>query len=507
MPVSGPIVHQQLMHAYQEAQHELETARGHVAAAGVELGELAEDRGEAMVSLAQHYLPELTQDAIRKTWSEVQTAVWDVLKRKEQHSQRLAGTLEQLSANRGAAETDLKSISSSLDAATEAQGEIANLVSQELSADKGFAELSDRAAEAEAALQRAEANLNEIEQDANRKLPAYENSALFMYLQKRGFLTPEYSHRGITRSTDQWLARYIGYREARQGYDFLKSTPKHMQELIAEDRASLNTVLDELEKQRDSVAAKHELPAAIQKTTELTNQRQATLAELEKIETDAKSVQSERTETENTRGPYYHEAITQFRDMLAAADPGALASRARATPEVEDDQIVAKLQGVKQEIDVLGTQVHQRQQRIEQLTSHLQAIGSLISRFRSAGFDSARAQFNGSDDVTEELRTARDGNGSYEDVWQRLRRSHRSAPSAVDQFTQIATHPMTQVLINAMAHAAAGALQAQARQAGERRSSSGSNWGGGGGGGGGFGGGRGGGVSSGGGGFKNRDSF
>jgi uncharacterized membrane protein len=41
----------------------------------------------------------------------------------------------------------------------------------------------------------------------------------------------------------------------------------------------------------------------------------------------------------------------------------------------------------------------------------------------------------------------------------------------MDQITQVATHPMTQVLINAMAHAAAGALQAQARDAGERRAS------------------------------------
>ena len=214
-------------------------------------------------------------------------------------------------------------------------------------------------------------------------------------------------------------------------------------------------------------------------------------------------MQSERTEIENTRGPYYNEAINRFRDMIAAADPRALASRARATPEIEDDQIVAKLQGVVQEINQIGTEVRDRQQRIEQLTSHLQSVGSLISRFRSAGFDSARAQFSGSDDVSEELLAVRDGHGSYEDVWQRLRRSHRSAPSAVDQFTQVATHPMTQVLINAMAHAAAGALQASARQAGERRSSSGSNWGGGGG----FGGGFGGGTSRGGGGFTTRDSF
>jgi len=490
MPVSGPVVHQQLMQAYQEAQHELETARGHVAAAGAELSELTEHRGESLVNLAQHYLPELTDEAIRKTWAEAQETVYGVLQRQEQHSLRLASQIDNLSNSRTNAEGRFRTISASLDAANETQGEIATAVSQELSADASFAQLSDRAAEAEAALQRAEANLAEIEQDVRRKLPSYENSSLFMYLQKQGFLTPAYEKRGLTRSVDQWLGRYIGYREARQGYEFLKSTPVHMKEVIAEDRAALNTVLDALEKQRDVVAGKHGLPQAIEKTKVLTGQRTEVLSELEKIETDTKSVQNERTEIEDTRGSYYREAIGKFRDMIAAADPNALAHRARSTPEMEDDQIVSTLQGVSHEIDQIGSQVRDRQVRIEQLTTHLQSVGSIISRFRAAGFDSQRAQFSGSEDVVEELRAARDGRGNFEDVWQRIRRSQRWGPSAVDQFTRVATHPMTQVLINAMAHAAAGALVAQARQAGERRSSSRPNRGGGGGGG-----------------FSNRDSF
>jgi chromosome segregation ATPase len=509
MSVSGPIVHQQLMHAYQEVQHELESARGHVAAAGAELTDLSEDRGDVIVDLAQFYLPELTHEAIRSTWKEVQAAVGGVLSRKEQHAQRLVQRLDELTSARQAAETNLQRTSENLDQATELQGETAAAISNELAADAGFKMLSDRAAEAEAALQRAEANLAEIEQDVRRKLPSYENSSMFMYLFKRGFLTPAYEHRGMTRSMDQWLGRYINYRDAKQGYEFLKSTPVHMKEVIAEDRLALNTVLDELEQQRDAVAERRGLPQVIQKVTELTNARQTLLAELERIETETKSAQAERSEIENSRGPYYHEAIQRFRDMLAASDHSSLANRARQTPEIEDDQIVARLQGLSSEMDQIGQQVRQRQQRIEQLTGHLQSVGSLISRFRAAGYDSSRAEFTRNDDIVEMLRAVREGRGSYEDVWQSLRRSFRNGPSAMDQFTRAATHPMTQVLINAMAHAAAGALESQARQAGQRRSSSrpsrsGGNFGGG------FGGGfsskrGGGGGDSSSGGFKNRE--
>ena len=53
----------------------------------------------------------------------------------------------------------------------------------------------------------------------------------------------------------------------------------------------------------------------------------------------------------------------------------------------------------------------------------------------------------------------------------------RWGPSTMDKITQVATHPITQVLINAMAHAAGSAMEAHARRAGERRQH-GDAWGG-----------------------------
>ncbi len=508
MAVAGSVVHQQLIQAYQETQHELERARGHVAAAGAELGELSEGRGDALLRLAQHYLPELTEEAIRRTWTEVRQSIKEVLERKSRHSRRLLDQIETLNHERLDAEARLQSTSESLDQAMQAQGETAQRVSQELSDDPEFARLTDSAAQAESALQRAEANLAEIEQDAVRKLPAYENSALFKYLLDRQFGLPSYRSRGVTRRIDQWLGRYIDYREARKGYEFLLNTPKHMREVIASDRAALNTVMEELERRRDVVAQRLGLPAAIERTESLSQQRQTLLQALEQGETQSDALQHELTEIEDTRGPYYHEAIAKFRDRIAQTDSKLLAERARATTELEDDEIVAHLQGIQSSMEHVGSGVRERQQQILRLTDHLQSIGTLIGRFRSAGYDSSQSTFSGTGDMIQELRVALEGHDSCEAIWQRLRRSHRIGPSVIDQFTRVATHPMTQVLINAMAHAAAGALQARAREAGQRRSSSGPRWSGGGGfGGGGRSGGNRGGGSRGGGGFSNRGGF
>lgn len=471
MPISGPVVHKQLLQAYQEAQHELETARGEIAAAGAELGELTEGRGDTLLDLARHYLPELTPAAVEKTWTDARHWIHEILLRKQSHVAKLDGELATIAARRGDAERELAAITARLDEATIAQQSLAQAVSDALAADADFSNLSNRAAQAEASLQRAEANLQEIEQDSLKKLPGYENSALFMYLKKRNFATAEYKHRGIARSVDQWLSRYIGYREARQGYDFLKSTPQHMREVIASDRQSLDIVLDELEKRRDTVAQRMGLTDAIETVQSLTAQRSTWLQTLDQIQLDTQTLQSDRSRTDDSRGPYYQEAIEKFRQTLDKIDSRTLADRAKKTAEIEDDLIVARLQGLQIEMQQVNDQVSQRQQKVAALTNHLQSIGTLINRYRAAGFDTGRATFNSSLDVMSELRMAGDGGGSFEAVWQKIRGAHRWGATTMDQVTQVATHPMTQVLINAMAHAAAGAMQSQARDAGRRRAS------------------------------------
>lgn len=471
MSIPGPLVHQQLQQAYQEAQHDLETARGEIAAAGAEIGELSAGRGDMLLDLARHYLPALTPAAVDKTWADARNWIKEILLRKQSHVAQLDQQLKSIQSRRIDTETKLATLTKQLDEATLAQHDLAQAVSDALASDADFSDLSNRAAQAEASLQRAEANLQEIEQDSLRKLPSYENSALFMYLNNRHFATANYQSRGFTRSIDQWLSRYIGYREAKQGYDFLTSTPHHMREVIASDRQSLDVVLNELEKRRDSVAQQMGLPAAIENVEQLTSKRADCLQQLDQIEQETQVLQNDRSRTDDSRGPYYQEAIEKFRQTLDSIDPRALADRAKKTVEIEDDLIVARLQGLQIEMQQVNDQVSQRQKKVALLTNHLQAIGTLINRYRAAGFDTNRANFQTSLDVLGELRGVRDGQSDYESVWQRIRGAHRWGPTAMDHVVQVATHPMTQVLINAMAHAAAGAMQAQARDAGRRRAS------------------------------------
>ena len=254
MPISGPVAHRQLTDGYSDAQARLEMARAEINNTKVQRDELDDDRGEALVDLAEHYLPELTRDAIRSTWAEIRSTVVQILARKEEHRRRLRESLDRLNLKREHEEKKLNEITKQLDEAIIAQDKIVDDVEKALREDSEFVALSDRAALAEAALERAEANLIEIEQDAARKLPAYDDNKLFRYLYDQGFGTDDYKKRGFIRRMDRTLAKYIDYKDAKRGYDFLKDTPVRMREVIAQDRYAFDTVMKDLEKRRDVVA-------------------------------------------------------------------------------------------------------------------------------------------------------------------------------------------------------------------------------------------------------------
>ena len=480
MPVSGPVVHRQLMDALNFQNQRYEQDRLQLSDAKQQRDDIDRRRSEGLVDLAQFYLPELTQEAISQTWSEVRGSIAAVLQRQTEDVARIAARFRSANEQRQQSESRLMTVNEQLDELIERQGELSDVAEQRLRGDEAFVELSGQAARAEAALERAEANLDEIEQDSARKLPAYQQSKLFTYLRDRGFGTEAYTHRGFTRRMDRALARFIKYRDAKRGYDFLKDTPDRMRKIIADDRSALDTVMSELERRRDRAAEATGLSETVAKVGEQMRTRQSLVDEIDRLLNETEQAQKDLSTAQDTRGPHYHEAIGIFRDMLARIDSGELGRRARRTVDLTDDQIVAKLEGAQDEMEEIEDHARRRKSDLERRQRLLQEFGQVIQRFRSAGFDSARSQFVGTLDVPSEVNRAM-ASESMEPLWNSIRSAQRWGPSAMDQLTDVATHPLTQVLLNAAAHAAGSAMRGEIRRAGRRRGGfgrrRGSTWG------------------------------
>lgn len=468
MPHSGPAIYRQLLLAYQTVQADLEKLRGHVAAEGAESERLDQDRQATLASLAEHYLPELSEQAIEGTWHEVRSDMRQVLLRQQEHTARLQLQLGDLEHNQQQQETALERADEQLDQLQQRQQELSQQLLDRLTGDQRFSELAKQAAAAEAALEQAEGRLAEVQEDAAQKLPAYQQSSLFQYLYRRGLGTPAYQSRGFARRMDRWVGKLIGYQRARQSYEFLRDTPKHMEKVIDEDRRHLETVMQELERQRDARAREIGLPAVSAQVETAEAERNAVVERLDELSQRADALRTELLDVEDSRGVYYGQAVELFRGMLQDMDQQTLAQRAEKTPQIRDDQIVARLQGIDVEAEQLEQQYRQRRDRLKALNDQLREIGRLLQRFRAAGYESRRSQFQPSLDIAGALDSFRQGHSTIESVWLQLRRAQSFGPASLGPVSQAAGHPLTQTLTHAMATAAGSALSEHARRASHR---------------------------------------
>ena len=468
MPIPGPLVHQQLMVAYTRLHDELASNRKTILQSGDQHAKLDQDRSAALIRLAKHYLPELTSESINNTWSDVRDTMMQILRHKEDQVSQAKLRLDDLIAQRTDHEQRLIEVNTDLDEAMQEHQLAVTQIEDTLRSDSKFVELSDRAALAEVALERAEANLAEIDQDAARKLPAYESSALFNYLYKRNFGSGKYKYRGLTRHADRWLARLVDFQRAKKSYEFLRRTPEHMREIIAQDRDAFETVMSELERRRDQIASSVGLVTAADRCEKLDSEREHLLQTLDELLVAIESAQQDWNAVEDPQGPFYREAIDRFREVLGGMNLGDLKRRAKKTREVTDDQIVATLFGVESDIEQLNRQARKRSSVAQDDYHFLEDLGRLIQRFRAAEFDSSRSQFVDSFELNDELQIARE-HLKIDRLWRRLRKAQRWTSVVGSPFKRGSTDALRQILPNAMARAAGDSLSEQARRAGMRR--------------------------------------
>jgi len=475
MPIPGPHVHQQLISAYHQTAAKLERMRGELGQIESQREQLEDDRDHTLTQLATYYLPDLTPESIQKTWAEIRPTIREILLRKQNRVREYEADLEDQSRIRSHLEEELIRLNTRLDDSEKQQQQVSEQVEQSLRENLKFIELSQHASMAEAALERAEANLDEISQDAARKLPAYQSCRLFNYLLDRHYGTSQYEYHGINRRMDRWIAKLVDFPQSKRNYDYLTKTPATMRTVIAEDRLALDTVLDELDRHRDEAAEQFGLLAQIKAVESLNQERESVLAQLDQASRQCETTQSELNRLEDPRCEFHAEAISVFRNMLAQTTSDDLRQEARRTPEITDDQIVASLRGIETEMSRTDRTTDDCDEKLQSGQEVYEAVGRLTQRFRASGYDRGNCQFSETLDVAGSVDRARNAS-DIEDLWQSIRRSQGWGATTIDKISSVATHPMTQVMINAMAHAAAGAMSNHARRAGQRGSRNRRGW-------------------------------
>ena len=486
MSLSGRKLYAEIRRRETKARERASRTRGKVGELRLDLAKQMAERGEALVNLAQKFLPEVTEEAIGKTFKDIRAELHDVLHRRDARLDQLNQALEQLEVESQRLDLALETTTEQLEQKVAEQTQLEAKLRDTLEADTEFQRLSTEAARAEVALTRNEERIEEIRREAKRKLPAYREDRLFMYLQKRRWGTTDYASRGIIKRLDRWVANLVHFADNNESFQFLSITPKLVEQEIERRREEFDELMQMVERLQAATAMELGLPK-IEAEAETLDQEHRGLADaIEDADGRRESYREEYAAIEMHRGRFYSEAISRFRRFLDETRTSRLEREARRTPDPEDDKLVETIEDADRSIDRLKDEVEDVEDLLAEADRQSREFESIATKFRARGFDRGDSSFKG--DPEDDLEDFSRGRLSERSLWEKLKGKQRTQRRRRSPFSDFGTsigraasHPASRVLFEAMGNAVSGMLRGAARRSVGRRSRGWSGgWGGGG---------------------------
>jgi len=395
--------------------------------------ELVERRGQMLLELAEHYLPEVDRSSVLATFRGIRNELLDVLVRKQRRERQLHENLKQDETEALRLQAELEQTTDSLNEKVVERERLEEIVAGKLKAHKKFQQLSKQALLAEQELQRNEERIAEIQQEASEKLPAYDKNRMFRYLYDRGFGTPEYKKKGLTRTLDRWVAKFVKYSRSRRGYDFLRVTPELMAAEVVRRREQFNVLMEQIEAIEDKISDKVGLTKVLQEGQKLSARRDGLMEELAQLEQRFTGHHQELQSLEGSQNEFYEQGVGQMKAFLAEMEHSWLEHQSRSTPERQDDELVAEIGWLNEQLDKArreSSKLTQEQRNWKQRYSGLQDV---LQRFRRADYDSRRSTFSDDLDVDRLVGDYLRGETGREEMWSLIRRHQQFQQSRYEQ--------------------------------------------------------------------------
>lgn len=473
MPIEGTEVFSTLQSRLREAGESLDRCATDASSVDAEVNELLARRGNALLDLARHFLPEFSRPAIESTFAEIRTDLLAILSRKEARHRELTGELIEAQEQARAQDAELDEVTRQLNALLTRREALEAQVADALKADPDFQQRSRLALQAEQQLHRDEQRASRIRKEATAKLPHYEKSALFRYLRDRGFATDSYKAKGLVLSLDRWVARLIGYGDASHGYAYLRKTPALVDAEVTRRRGLFSELMQQVEAGQAEVSDRVGLTAVLREGDALGTQRDALVNTRAPVVKRMQAIQEELADLDRQQDRFYKEAIGRFRDFLSDTRLALLEQRSQQTPEPEDDALVAEISEIDRRIEEMKPVLAELAGRRRAAVAARDGLERVVQRYRQAEFDSQRSYFPDGFDILAWLRDLETGTADAESLWSSLRRHQRFRPHWIETTasgtSDILNGPAGRILIGAVLQAASAATRDSAYRGVRRR--------------------------------------
>ncbi|MEK6884366.1 MAG: hypothetical protein AABY22_32340, partial [Nanoarchaeota archaeon] len=396
------------------------------------ISSLTEERENLLVELAAHYLPEMTAQTIKTTLSEVRAKVESIFKQKQHRRQQLETAMQVSVEKESSLEEKLQEVTEQLNQKAEERDKTQSKILEELNADVNYVSLKKHFLQENEKLLRGQKRVQEAQSEAEKKLPAYKENKLFMYLLERVFGTQDYKSNGIIKKLDSWVAGIINYEQNRQNYEILRSMPKLIQEEVKKQEDQVKDLSMESRLMEEKIEIKNGLSKILQEGKLVGKTRDEIINQIQELDKEQERYDLERKDLDSKKDPYHQEAVQQLKAYLKGKEISDLKERARQTPGSEDDTICSNIEKIDQRIRSLKDQTKDNKSERDKIEQKVEGLKSISSRYTRKDYESGRSYFPGGFDIDTLLSEYLSGRYTTEILWEKIDSRQKFKPREVE---------------------------------------------------------------------------
>ncbi|MBG6143099.1 chromosome segregation ATPase [Labrenzia sp. EL_142] len=337
----------------------------------------------------------------------------------------LSEQLRQSESERNQKHKQRQELDTSRDTAENQMDDLMETVDGRLENDSAYLAQRETAEQANATAEAAAEKARTAQQDQEQKGKAYDADPLFVYLWQRGYGTPDYNYRGLTRSLDRWVAGLIRYDDARANYAMLTGIPDRMArhaERCAEIAAQEEEKLAEFSRNAMNDAAGTDLVGSIEGYSDEIEQIDT---DIEKLDSQIETLAGALAEFSSGEDSDFQKAEGFLSESLKADDLNDLWRAAMDTPSPEDEKIVQRIEDFRERVEQVAREIRQDRELQRDISRRRAELADVIKRFRSKDYGSWESTFSDDKLTTVLLGELVKGAITGADYWARAERSHR----------------------------------------------------------------------------------
>jgi len=423
MSLTGPEALKSMDDALRDIRREEDEIAKRLSRSAELVTKFRESESELFRQLAGVRLDPATQQELGERLSQAELKARDMLERHgsdlsavETGLKELDKQIAGLATERGEQTTVVATAEAELKA-------IADRVSAETSRDPAYAAKRQAAEQLAAVAAESMAKTTQAETDKEEKGKPYRDDPLFMYLWERGFGTRNYRENNLIQTLDGWVARLVGYPEARTNFAMLNEIPMRLREHAErQDQIADAAEAEVVTLEKAAVDAGGGKPARLRREA-----AQARIAEI-----DAQMVTFEDKRDEQLKAqrdlaqgsdPAFSAAVNGLAEALGREDIQNLLAAARTTQTGQDDTIVKQIDEVRQRATEEETDSREQRNRLKTLAARRRELEDIQYEFKKQGFDTAGSRFGNDKLVGDVLNDFLRGGITAADYWGQWQRS------------------------------------------------------------------------------------